>query len=213
MSNIISEQKDQSMLRHGHVSSPKSRAYLAWEQGLIDSGMLNQREAGKFFPAVKRGQNDPFAPNDIVNALPPRDGEIASANQGNGHVLDEPGTHWAKHDVESNQLLRISWHYTAVHTTRRWNYFITRPDWNPNMPLSRAQFEDKPFYQVQLTEQPYWEYNAELTPPNPTEHDVMLPERSGYHVMLAVWEVANTGNAFYQVIDLNFINSCGCDSK
>lgn len=35
----------------------------------------------------------------------------------------------------------------------------------------------------------------------------MLPERRGYHVLLAGWEVANTGNAFYQVIDLNFTDS------
>ncbi|WP_260334510.1 lytic polysaccharide monooxygenase [Streptomyces beigongshangae] len=32
-----------------------------------------------------------------------------------------------------------------------------------------------------------------------------LPERrAGHHVLLAVWEVADTGHAFYQVIDLQF---------
>lgn len=35
-------------------------------------------------------------------------------------------------------------------------------------------------------------------------HTIKLPERSGYHVILGVWEVADTGHAFYQVIDVNF---------
>src|SRR5699024_5952676 len=35
-------------------------------------------------------------------------------------------------------------------------------------------------------------------------HDCVIPEREGYHVILAYWEVADTANAFYQVIDANF---------
>lgn len=201
---IISTSKESSMLRHGHVFSPASRAYIAWQEGKIDTGMLNQRECGKFFPATTSGLIDVVAHSDVTNFLPPPDGKIASANQGNGNFLDEAGIHWPKHKVASAEILQISWFYSAVHATRRWNYFITREDWNPNLPLSRAQFEPEPFYKVELTEQPYWSYNAALTPPQPTEHNVMLPERSGYHVILAVWEVANTGNAFYHVIDLDF---------
>ena len=204
MNDIISVKKEQPMLRHGHIFSPKSRIYFAWEKGQVNTGHLNQCEAGKFFPATERGLRDPLAPTDSGNSLPPRDGEILTANQGSARFLDAPGTHWDKHDVESGQILPVRWYYTAQHATRRWNYFITRNDWNPNLPLSRAQFEDKPFYQVQLHEQPFWSNGSALTPPNPTVHNLMLPQRSGYHVMLAVWEVANTGNAFYQVIDLNF---------
>lgn len=206
LSTIISHSK-RNNLRHGHVFSPASRAYFANQQGLLDWGALNQREAGKFFPETHSGLTDPLAPQDIVNDLPPPDGKIASANQSTGAFLDEPGTQWQKHDVLSGEVLRISWNYSAPHATRRWNYFITREGWDPNLPLSRQQFEEKPFFQVQLSEQPYWDSTVAtaLTPPQPTEHDVILPERSGYHVLLAVWEVANTGNAFYQVVDLNFV--------
>lgn len=31
------------------------------------------------------------------------------------------------------------WRFTMPHKTRRWNYFITRPDWNPLLPLTRTQ--------------------------------------------------------------------------
>lgn len=201
---IISTAKSHGNTRHGHVFSPASRAWFAWEEGLIDNGQLNQREAGKFFPAVQSGLTDVVASTDSANATPPKDGKIASANQGNAEFLDAPGSHWKKHAVLSSELLTISWAYSAVHTTRRWNYFITREGWDPSLPLSRAQFESQPFFKVELTEQPYWSHGAALTPPEPTVHDVMLPQRQGYHVLLAVWEVANTGNAFYHVIDLDF---------
>lgn len=98
----------------------------------------------------------------------------------------------------------MAWHFTANHATRRWNYFMTKEDWNPERVLSRDQFEAEPFYTVQINLQPFWEHTDAMMPSSPTVHDVPLPQREGYHVLLAVWEVANTGNAFYQVIDLDF---------
>ncbi|WP_462183749.1 lytic polysaccharide monooxygenase [Frankia sp. AgKG'84/4] len=41
-------------------------------------------------------------------------------------------------------------------------------------------------------------------PENPTRHELVPPARRGYHVLLSVWEVADTSKAFYQVIDLDF---------
>lgn len=196
-------------VRHGHVFNPPSRAYLLWLEGGMDAGQLNQREAGKFFPALHPGLPDPYASTDNPNAAPPPDGKIASANQGNAAALDEPGTHWPKHDVVSAQKLDVEWGYSAAHVTRRWNYFITREDWDPEHVLSRAQFEAEPFYTDEYKLQPFSSHNDALTPPNPTVHQVPLPEREGYHVMLAVWEVANTGNAFYHVVDLDFIPADG----
>lgn len=200
-------------LRHGHIFSPESRPYFAWKEGKIDKGALNQIEAGKFFPAIQGGINDVSFPTDVPNALPPKDGQIASGGQVPSLLLDQPGTHWKKHKVKSGETLAVSWDYTAAHTTRRWNYFITKSTWNPNQVLSRIQFEEKPFYQVQLDHEPFWAHTSELKPPIPTIHNVSLPVRDGYHVILAVWEVADTGNAFYQVIDLDFVNDGNVEQK
>lgn len=200
--------------RHGHVFSPPSRAWYAYKDGLLDEGALNQREAGKFFPATEGNLQDPTAPSDVMNFAPPPDGKIASANQATGAVLDEPGANrWKKNDVQSGDPLDVSWHYSAAHVTRRWNYFITKEGWDPAKQLSRAQFEATPFFKVENEHQPYWSHTDELMPVNPTTHSLPLPQRTGYHVLLAVWEVANTGNAFYQVIDLNFLSSGGGGDK
>lgn len=195
--------------RHGHVFSPSSRAWFAWQDGLIDTGALNQCEAGKFFPAVNSGLHDPLAFDDTTNAKPPVDGNIASAGQNSNLILDEPGLHWKKHEVKGGETLDVSWHFTANHVTRRWNYFITREQWEPSEPLSRAQFEPEPFFSVEINLQPFWSNTDAMKPPSPTVHSLPLPEREGYHVLLAVWEVADTGNAFYQVIDLDFVRTDG----
>ncbi|MFI9064476.1 lytic polysaccharide monooxygenase auxiliary activity family 9 protein [Streptomyces sp. NPDC053429] len=185
-------------VKHGAVSSPASRA-----QFHLEDWQANGLEAGKFFPAMQAGLHDPFAPEDVVNAQPPVDGKIASAGKDFAASLDAPGRDWKKHMVRSGEDLEITWGFHAEHKTRRFNYFLTKNGWDPQQPLSRPQFELKPFHSVQLTEQPYWQH--ELSPGNPVTHTMRLPERSGYQVLLAVWEVADTGNAFYQVIDLDFM--------
>lgn len=195
--------------RHGHIFSPSSRAHFEWLAGRLDEGALNQRESGKFFPHRAGGLIDAFAKDDMANVPPPPDGKIASANQLTGAQLDEPGSHWQKHDVRSGETLDISWYFSAKHATRRWNYFMTKVGWDPDQVLSRDQFEEEPFYTVQINLQPFWAHGEEMLPASPTIHGVPLPERRGHHVLLGVWEVANTSMAFYHVVDLNFVSGGG----
>ncbi|PVZ11473.1 chitin-binding protein [Pseudomonas sp. URIL14HWK12:I9] len=196
---------------HGGVFLPKSRAVRAWERGVagMDASIPYSLEAGKFFPAYQTGLIDPVGgPDDSPSHLQPADGQIASAGHPQARLLDEvaseTGAPWPTHSVQARQSLRFEWHYSAIHAARRWNYFITRPDWDPSKKLSRAQFESEPFTTVQFDLVPTWRYREELLPPDPTVHEITLPYREGYHVLLAVWEVADTGMAFYQVVDLSF---------
>lgn len=191
--------------RHGRVTTPESRAVLARQRGLLpDDSVPNSLEAGKFFPMYAGGLLDPIAPADSPSGTPPADGKIASAGYAAGAILDEPRSDWQKHEVRSGDKLTVAWAYHAIHTTRRWNYFITHQDWNPAEPLKRGHFETSPFYKVEFSLDPNWAHTPALTPSDPTVHELILPRREGYQVLLAVWEVANTGAAFYQVIDLQF---------
>lgn len=193
--------------KHGHVPSPASRAYFAWLAKLLDDGALNQLESGKFFPATAGGLTDPLAPQDVPGGVPPIDGKIASAEHPAAAFLDIPenaNNVWQKHPVQSGDTLAVSWGFTARHSTRRWNYFLTKPDWDPALPLSRAQFESTPFHVVENKQQPYWSHRQAMLPPIPTLHQLLLPTRVGYQVLLCVWEISETRAAFYQVIDLLF---------
>jgi predicted carbohydrate-binding protein with CBM5 and CBM33 domain len=196
---------DPSVFHHGRVTV--SRATL-WGQKHGQEWVANGLEAGKFFPQTASGRQDPFAADDVPNAVPPPDGKIASAGIVAAAPLDgtedSEGNAWPRQSVSSGSALVIEWTYTMKHKTRRWNYFITKTGWNPAQPLARAQFEDEPFYFVQNACQPYWGCDSELTPEEPTRHTMTLPTRKGYHVLLGVWEVADTGNAFYQAVDLEF---------
>jgi len=185
--------------RHGAVLEPASRAALhlpAWQ--------ANELEAGKFFPATEAGLNDPYAPSDIPNATPPADGRIASAGKDFAAVLDEPRSDWPKHEVTGGRAFTLTWGFHAEHKTRRYNYFVTRDSWDPSSPLTRAQFDPEPFHVVQNACQPFWDCD-DLVPTNPTVHQMVLPQRTGYHVLLAIWEVADTPHAFHQVVDLAFV--------
>ncbi|MFI2782042.1 lytic polysaccharide monooxygenase auxiliary activity family 9 protein [Streptomyces sp. ALB3] len=186
--------------RHGAVTQPESRAQLHladWQAAGL--------EAGKFFPGTEAGRRDPYAPDDVLNAQPPEDGRIASAGKDFAAKLDEPDSQqgWQKHPVRAGEALDITWAYHAPHKTRRWNYFLTKDGWDPSKPLARAQFDPAPIATYQNSGQPYWSAD-DLVPADPTVHSVTLPgDRRGYHVLLSVWEVADTAQAFYQVIDLD----------
>src|SRR5699024_11964644 len=77
--------------------------------------------------------------------------------------------------------------------TDNWYYYVTAEDWDPTTPVKRSDLELFCSYADQGAR-----------PDFSVSHDCEIPDREGYHVILAYWEVADTANAFYQVIDENF---------
>lgn len=70
---------------------------------------------------------------------------------------------------------------------------MTKQGWDQNAPLVRDELE-----LIGTVE-----HDGSAASNNPT-HQVKIPDnRSGYNVILAVWDVADTPNAFYQVIDVD----------
>lgn len=129
----------------------------------------------------------------------PADGKIASAGGLFGGILDEQtANRWIKHDIKQGSM-QISWHFTARHRATQWRYYITKPGWNPNKPLTRADF------QLLAT----FPYNGVL-PPEKISHTINIPKtHTGYHVILGVWDIYDTANAFYNVVDVNIAGEGG----
>ncbi len=126
-------------------------------------------------------------------AAGPADGKLASAGGLFGGVLDQQtATRWWKNPVAAGPLT-VAWQYTAAHRTSQWRYYLTKPGWDPNAPLTRSELE-------LIATVPH---DGSAASGNPT-HTITIPaDRSGYHILYAVWDVADTSNAFYNTIDLD----------
>ncbi len=123
----------------------------------------------------------------------PADGKIASAGVGSASRLDEQSpARWKENEVSIGQALRVGWQYTAPHRSSEWRYYITKNGWDQSAPLARSSLQE-------LTTVKHDGSAA----PQGVQHQVTLPaDHRGDHVLVAVWDVADTANAFYNVIDI-----------
>ncbi|MDR0267417.1 lytic polysaccharide monooxygenase [Paenibacillus sp.] len=175
---------------HGYVQSPGSRAYLCKTGDNTNCGPImyepQSLEAPKGFPAAG-----------------PADGKIASANGAFPELDAQSATRWTKVSM-SPGTNNFTWTLTARHSTTNWKYYITKQNWDPNAPLTRDSFDLTPFCTVN--------YNG-AQPPATYSDTCTVPNRTGYQVILAVWEIADTPNAFYNVIDVDFGGGSPGDPK
>ncbi|WP_305852463.1 lytic polysaccharide monooxygenase [Gracilibacillus caseinilyticus] len=164
---------------HGYVSNPESRSLLCSEGVNTDCGAV------VYEPQSLEGPGN-FPEAGVA------DGQIASAGGVFPKLDEQSETRWAQVPMSSGAFT-FEWSLTAAHSTTSWDYYITKEGWDPNSPLERSDFEL------------FCTYNDNGQRPDfTTTHDCEIPQREGYHVILAYWEVADTANAFYQVIDANF---------
>jgi chitin-binding protein len=168
----------ESAFAHGYVTN--SRAHLCSTGVNVNCGAI------RWEPYSVEGRGD-FPEIGVP------DGTIASGGGGRFAELDEQtATRWAKVDMTGG-VHTFHWSIHANHSTNRWDYYITKKGWDPNAPLKRADLELFCTY-----------IDDGAIPPDDVYHDCFIPnDRSGYYVILAVWDIADTPNAFYQVIDVN----------
>lgn len=167
---------------HGYVSGAVvSRAAASQNAGLGSAAYEPQSlEAPKGFPQAG-----------------PADGKLASAGGLFAGTLDQQSAdRWYKNPVSTGPLT-LTWTFTAPHKTAQWRYYITKPDWNPNAPLTRSE----------LTLLATVPHDGSAASANPS-HTVTIPaDYRGYHIIYAVWDIADTSNAFYNTIDLQISGS------
>ncbi|WP_240135591.1 lytic polysaccharide monooxygenase auxiliary activity family 9 protein [Streptomyces sp. MUM 178J] len=168
---------------HGYTDSPISRQKLCANKTVSGCGQIQWEpqsvEGPKGFPAAG-----------------PADGAICAGGNSRFAELDDPrGGAWPATSVTSGQNYTFRWQFTARHRTTDFKYFITKNGWNPSQRLTRAALEPQPFLTVP--------YGGNQPPPTLT-HSGALPYKSGRHLILAVWTVHDTGNAFYACSDVRF---------
>jgi chitin-binding protein len=172
---------------HGYTDLPISRQKLCQNGTVTGCGAIQWEpqsvEGPKGFPASG-----------------PADGQICNAGLGHFSALSSPrtpsGAAWPATRVTGGQSYTFRWQFTAMHATTDFKYYVTKPGWNQNHNLARSDLNLTPFLTV-----PY----GGQRPPSTLSHSGRLPSGlSGRHVILAVWTIADTGNAFYACSDVTF---------
>jgi len=169
---------------HGWSDSPMSRQAHCANGTVTDCGDIQWEpqsvEGPKGFPAAG-----------------PADGQICSGGNQRFAALDDPrGGDWPTTKLSAGQQYTFTWTLTAPHATTDFQYFVTKDGWDPSTPLTRADLEPEPFLTVSYDGQ---------KPENVTSHQGTLPAgKSGRHLILGVWNIADTANAFYACSDVEF---------
>nr|CAA55284.1 chitin binding protein [Streptomyces olivaceoviridis] len=171
---------------HGYTDLPVSR------QKMCQNGMVTNCGNIQWEPQSVEGPKFPSGG--------PADGRICSAGNTSFAQLDSPrtpsGGAWPTTRVTGGQNYTFRWQFTAMHATTDFKYYVTKPGWNQDRALTRADLNLTPFLTV-----PY----GGQRPPQTLSHSGQLPSGlSGHHVVLAVWTVHDTGNAFYACSDVTF---------
>ncbi|GGJ17555.1 lytic polysaccharide monooxygenase auxiliary activity family 9 protein [Streptomyces brasiliensis] len=172
---------------HGYTDLPVSRQKLCQNGTVTNCGSIQWEpqsvEGPKGFPAAG-----------------PADGQICNGGHSEFAQLSSPtapsGGAWPTTKVTGGQGYTFRWQFTAMHATTDFKYYVTKPGWNQNHALARSDLNTTPFLTVP--------YNGQR-PPSTLSHSGTLPTGlSGHHVILAVWTIADTGNAFYACSDVTF---------
>jgi predicted carbohydrate-binding protein with CBM5 and CBM33 domain len=172
---------------HGYTELPISRQKLSANGTVTGCGDIQYEpqsvEGPKGFPAAG-----------------PADGALCSGGNSRFSQLDgaraPSGGAWPTTKVTGGQTYTFRWQFTAMHATTDFKYYVTRQGWNQDHNLSRSDLNTTPFLTVP--------YNGQR-PPATLSHSGTLPTGlSGHHVILAVWTIADTGNAFYACSDVTF---------
>jgi predicted carbohydrate-binding protein with CBM5 and CBM33 domain len=168
---------------HGYVDSPVSRSQLCGVGTVQNCGQIEWEpysvEGYKGFPAAG-----------------PADGQICSGGIGRFGELDDPrGGAWPTSSVKAGGSHNFTWRIKARHATADFRYYVTKDGWDPTKKLTRADLEPQPFFTV-----PFGGVRPDAT----VSHTGTLPQKSGRHLILGVWNVADTEGAFYACSDVTF---------
>ncbi|SHM62820.1 chitin-binding protein [Pseudomonas asturiensis] len=198
--------------RHGWVDTPPSRGSRAMELGFLLKWEVAEMEGGKNFPDTVGGKFRYFE-GDVESATPPRDGFILSGGHEDGYREDLNLTNaellvkypasipgWVVLPVEKGTEFKVHWEYMATHVTRGYRWFITKDNWDESVRITRDQLDPGPFAEWINPDKPFHQGMEPLK-----DLSVTLPDKTGHHVIILLWIVADTGNAFYQAFDVNFV--------
>lgn len=182
---------------HGYVSFPESRALLCKRRVNKVCGAIQYEPQ-----SVEGHKGFPDSPNS------PPDGKIASGANSQFPELNQYGKgRWVSVDFptlarwnKTHVYFNYTWTFTSVHSTTSFRMFVTNDKYNTEEPLTRKHLDLNPICAFNFDGQ---------KPPQILTFGCAITNRKLWEMdqltemlMLSVWDINDTGNAFYQVIDL-----------
>ncbi|WP_271767850.1 lytic polysaccharide monooxygenase [Aquimarina algiphila] len=183
----------QSILTHGTVTNPPSRVWICFQEDpqSPDSPACEASIIGwgtqAFYDWNEVARMDAGGMHREIIA----DGNLASAGRPDKYGgLDQVRNDWVTTSVTPGPYT-VTWTNTAPHQTLYYEVYITKADWTPDQPLTWDSLE-------LLT-------RTDPRPASATDNiDVVLPQRTGKHVIYSIWQRSLTPEAFYSTSDVDF---------
>ena len=178
-------------MAHGTVTSPASRIWNCRQEGESPSsgGCQAAKAAGSGsyiydWNGVRQGN----AGGNHRGVVP--DGRLASGGDQYFRGLDLVDVDWKATTVSAGPYT-VTWTNSAAHLTQYYRVYVTKAGWNPNEALTWDSFE------LIADTGPRGQESTANIP-------VVLPNRSGKHVLFSVWQRSDSPEAFYSVSDIDY---------
>ena len=173
---------------HGTTLSPASRNYVC---------RYLDRDSE---PCAHAWRTNPQALYDWMGLLIARadgrhrqlipDGELCSAGDPKFAAFDRPSTQWLATGIEPGRQT-FKWVLNAPHATLYYRFFLTKEGWDPTKPLRWDDLEPI--------------HDSGRRGAAPLERfEVDVPQRTGRHVLYAIWQRSDSPEAFYACSDVIF---------
>ena len=183
----------QPLLSHGTVTSPPSRVWICFQEDpeSPDSPACEAAIIGwgtqAFYDWSEVARMDAGGMHRAIID----DGNLASAGRPDKYGgLDQVRNDWVSTPVKPGPFT-VTWTNSAPHKTLYYDVYITKASWTPDQPLT-------------------WDSLERLVRTGPRDAaatdniDVVLPPRTGKHVIYSVWQRSLTPEAFYSTSDVDF---------
>ncbi len=181
------------LFSHGTVTSPPSRVWNCYsenpESPVTPPCIASVSNYGTQHLYDWNGIRQGNANGNHQSVIP--DGQLASGGDPDKYGgLDAVGSDWKTTSVAAGPFT-VTWTNSAPHATLYYDVYITSSDWTPDQPLTWDKLE------LLVTTDPS---GAE----SEVDISVVLPARSGHHVIYSVWQRSDSPEAFYSTSDVDF---------
>lgn len=172
---------------HGYITTPPSRQASCADGSVEESNCDGVTYEPQSVETPKGAPFERDVGDQICNGGGSRFGALNNAGDGL----------WPQTSIPASEDLSLEWKITTAHKTQSWVYYITKPGLEPGKAVTKDDFQEEPILVMDT------DHDA---PPATVSHTIPadgLSDHSGYAIIYGVWSIGDTGNAFYNCVDVN----------